>query len=425
MTVPVIQGPDGGRLALNVLHFCRALRAAGMPVGTGRALGAVRAVVRSGIDDRETFYWTLHATLVSGRDQRETFDQMFHVFWRNPHLLERMMQLVLPRFRIGGVRDGEQMPSRRVLDALSPGGGETGEREGGESEVELDAALTWSASEVLRSMDFEKMSAAEIAIARAAISRMDLALAERPTRRFRPGPRGTRIDFRASFRATQRAGDAIVLRRREPRSRPPPLVVLCDISGSMGRYSRMLLHFTHTLSRQRDRTHTFLFGTRLTNITRHLRYRDVDEALERAGKAAEDWSGGTRIGVCLRKFNQDWSRRVLGQGATVLLISDGLDRDAGHGLSGEIARLQRSCRRLIWLNPLLRYEQFAPRSRGIRAILPHVDDFRPVHSLDSLEKLARVLDAPAGVRGSTMGAWREKLVALRETEDTGGREWPR
>ena len=192
----------------------------------------------------------------------------------------------------------------------------------------------------------------------------------------------------------------------------------------MGRYSRMLLHFTHTLSRQRDRTHTFLFGTRLTNITRHLRYRDVDEALDRAGKAAEDWSGGTRIGLCLRSFNQDWSRRVLGQGAIVLLISDGLDRDAGHGLSGEIERLQRSCRRLIWLNPLLRYEQFAPRSRGIRAILPHVDEFRPVHSLDSLEDLARALDTPVGARGSTMSTWREKLAALEESGETERGTWP-
>ena len=422
MNAPAFPEEGGGRLGLNVLHFCRALRAAGMPIGTGRALGAVRAVRRCGIDDRETFYWALHAALVSRPDQREIFGQMFHVFWRNPHLLERMMQLVLPRFRTGGDRDGERTPGRRIVDAMSPGEGEPAHQPG--DEVELDAALTWSATEVLRSMDFETMSAAEMAIARAAISRMHLVVAEKPTRRFRPGPHGSRIDFRASFRAAHRAGDTIVLRRREARTRPPPLVVLCDISGSMGRYSRMLLHFTHTLSRQRDRTHTFLFGTRLTNITRHLRYRDVDEALDRAGKAAEDWSGGTRIGLCLRSFNQDWSRRVLGQGAIVLLISDGLDRDAGQGLSEEIERLRRSCRRLIWLNPLLRYEQFAPRSRGIRAILPHVDEFRPVHSLDSLEDLARALDAPVSVRGSTMSAWREKLAALGESGDSERETWP-
>ena len=189
--------------------------------------------------------------------------------------------------------------------------------------------------------------------------------------------------------------------------RHPPLVILCDISGSMERYARMLLHFLHAITNDRDRVHTFLFGTRLTNVTRYLRYRDIDVALEKISKAVVDWSGGTRIGRCLHVFNRDWSRRVLTQGAVVLLISDGLDREGGAGLGEEMDRLHRSCRRLIWLNPLLRYDLFEPKSLGIRAILPHVDDFRPVHNLESLAQLAEVLSVEGPRRHPGMARWRE------------------
>ncbi|MBM3542650.1 MAG: VWA domain-containing protein, partial [Alphaproteobacteria bacterium] len=178
----------------------------------------------------------------------------------------------------------------------------------------------------------------------------------------------------------------------------------------MSRYSRMLLHFMHALTNDRDRVFSFLFGTQLTNVTRHLRQRDVDLALERCGEAAGDWSGGTRIGQCLKDFNRLWSRRVLAQGALVLLISDGLDRDAGEGLAEEMERLHKSCRRLIWLNPLLRYEGFEPKSLGMRAILPHVDEFRPVHNLDSLASLSEALSAPGPRRAEGMSEWHRKAT---------------
>ena len=202
---------------------------------------------------------------------------------------------------------------------------------------------------------------------------MRLPIMEMPTRRFRANPAGARADMRATLRKALRGNtDVIMLQRRTRRTRRPPLVIICDISGSMSRYSRMLLHFMHAMTNDRDRVHTFLFGTRLTNITRHLRHKDVDVALAKVGEAAEDWSGGTRIGHCLHEFNRYWARRVLGQGAVVLLITDGLDRDGGEGLGAEIERLHMSCRRLIWLNPLLRYDGFAPKSQGIRTMLPHV-----------------------------------------------------
>jgi hypothetical protein len=211
-------------------------------------------------------------------------------------------------------------------------------------------------------------------------------------RRLRPDPRGPRIDLRGTLRASLRgSADVIPLRRRAQRHEHPPLVVLCDISGSMSRYSRMFLHFLHAITNDRDRVHTFLFGTRLTNITRHLRHRDVDVSLSQVARAVADWSGGTRIGAALTEFNLRWSRRVLGHNAMVLLISDGLDRDAGAGLSEAIERLHKSCRRLIWLNPLLRYEGFEPVATGVRAMLPHVDAFLPAHSVESLTDLGRAL----------------------------------
>jgi uncharacterized protein with von Willebrand factor type A (vWA) domain len=286
-------------------------------------------------------------------------------------------------------------PNRRLAEALFPNLGESdSERDKEPEEIEIDAALTYSGREVLQRMDFETMSAAEIAEAKLVISRMRLSFFKIPTRRFQSSPYGRRVDMRATLRSSLRSGGAIIqLRRRDRVTRHPPLVILCDISGSMRRYSRMFLHFVHALTNDRDRVFTFLFGTRLTNVTHYLRYRDIDLALAKIGEAVPDWAGGTRIGAILENFNREWSRRVLGQGAVVLFISDGLDRDAGIGLAREMERLHKSCRRLIWLNPLLRWEGFEPKSIGVRAILPHVDEFRPVHNLESLNALAEALTA--------------------------------
>jgi uncharacterized protein with von Willebrand factor type A (vWA) domain len=381
-----------GRLLANLMHFGRTLRAAGLPVGPGKVLDAVAAVQSVGIADRRDFYWTLHAVFVNRADQRVLFDQAFHVFWRNPELLKKMLGLVLPQMNIDMPRDEGAEMLRRLAEALHPKGEA---REPSESELEFDAAMTFSDREELRTMDFEKMSLEELARAKAAIARMRLPIADLPTRRFGADPRGARADMRATLRAALRSGGLIELRRKSPRTRPPPLVVLCDISGSMSRYSRVFLHFMHSITNDRDRVFTFVFGTRLTNITRYLRYRDVDIALDRVAEAVADWSGGTRIGQSVAEFNRLWSRRVLGQGAVVMMITDGLDRDAGTGLAHQMDRLHRSCRRLIWLNPLLRYEGFEPRSLGMKAMLPHVDDFRPVHNLESLESLIDVIGAAA------------------------------
>jgi uncharacterized protein with von Willebrand factor type A (vWA) domain len=395
---------DGGRLFQNIMYFGRTLRAAGVPVGPGTVIQALEAVRAVGIENRRDFYWTLHAVFVNRHDQEELFDQAFHIFWRNPQILEKMLSLMLPGFEAEDPEKTEEM-NRRLAEALQPD--DAGKDEEGDTEVELDAAMTFSGQEVLREMDFEKMSNEDVERAKKALQKLALPLADLQTRRYAPDPRGARIDLRATMRAQLRSGGLIGLKHKERRTKPPPLVVLCDISGSMSRYSRLFLHFMHAITNDRDRVSTFLFGTRLTNVTRYLRYKDIDIALDKVATMVEDWSGGTRIGACLADFNRHWSRRVLGQGAIVILITDGLDRDAGAGISIEIERLHKSCRRLIWLNPLLRYEGFAPKSLGMRAILPFVDEFRPVHNLESLDALVKALSRPGPRRLDAAAAWRE------------------
>ena len=374
------------------MHFARVLRAAGLPIGPDRVVDALRALETAGMARREDFYWTLAAVFLSKREQQELFDQAFHIFWRDPKMLERILSLLLPQGTGQVALEEQAQAGRRLADALQPKQRQAQEEEQ-PAEIETDASLSFSSTELLQHADFESMSGAELAQAKKLIARLRLPIPEVQTRRFRPDARGARIDLPATLRASLRGGAQIIaLKRRSRITRHPPLVVLCDISGSMSRYSRMFLHFLHALTNDRDRVHTLVFGTRLTNITRHLRNRDVDIAMNRVTAAIADWAGGTRIGVCLEEFNRKWSRRLLGQNAVVLLISDGLDRDVGAGLGAEMERLHKSCRKLVWLNPLLRYEGFQPRPTGVRAMLPHVDAFLPVHNIASLIDLARELE---------------------------------
>lgn len=382
-------------LVENLIHFGRTLRRAGLNVGSGRLLEAIAAVRQVGLRSREDFYWTLHATLVSRATDRPIFDQTFHIFWRNPRLLERMQSLVLPPDQVSD--DSAEPIAQRIAEALadlSPPPDRN--QDDSETEPERDAALTWSHVEQFASKDFASMSAAELDDARAAIARMRLTLPTVRLRRQELHTRGRQVNLRHTMRRSLRRGGATIeLVRTRPRLRPAPLVILCDISGSMSSYARLLLHFAHALTNDRDRVFSFVFGTRLTHISRFLRQRDIDVALNEVGKQVLDWDGGTRIGACLHAFNRDWSRRVLASGAVVLLITDGLDRDAGEGLEHEMRRLQMSSAQLICLNPLLRYDGYEPRTRGMRAILPYVDELLSVHNLNSLRDLAAVLkDAP-------------------------------
>ncbi|WP_372572482.1 vWA domain-containing protein [Ruegeria jejuensis] len=408
--------PDNPKLAQNIIHFARALRKAGLPIGTGRVVDAIQAVAAAGFTARRDFYWTLHACFVNRPEHRAVFAQVFRLYWRDPRYLEHMMAMMLPAIR--GVQEDRtaQAAEKRAAEALLDGAQrdlpEMEDQEEG-TEIEVDASMTMSSEERLRSLDFEQMSTEEVARAKRMLARLELPVKPIPSRRGQASHLGHRLDRARTLRQAMRQGGELRdIAKLQPRPRWPNLVVLCDISGSMSQYSRIILHFLHAVANAKGagwaKVHAFTFGTRLTNITRHLHQRDVDAALAAAGGEAQDWEGGTRIGHCLHQFNRDWSRRVMGQGAVVLLITDGLDRDDPDQLAKEMERLHLSARRLIWLNPLLRWQGFAPKARGIAAMLPHVDSFRAGHSIASLEDLAEVISRPDDV-----GEKARLLVAAR------------
>jgi len=402
-TLPPLDLPDDPKLAGNITHFARALRAAGLPIGPGRVIDAIRAVAEAGFTERADFYWTLHACFVSRPEQQAVFSQIFRLYWRDPQYLEHMMSYLTPMVRGMAEERAAKPAERRAAEALLEGiTRDMPQPEGAESEeteVEIDASGTATGEERLRTLDFEQMSNAEMAEARRLLAQLALPVPPVLTRRSRAAVQGRRPDWRRTMRrAMARGGDVDRFARRERRTRPPNLVVLCDISGSMSQYSRAVLHFVHGVANREGqgwgRVHGFTFGTRLTNITRHLATRDVDAALAAAGAEAQDWEGGTRIGACLTAFNRNWSRRVLGQGAVVLLITDGLERDPQAALGPAMERLGLSCRHLVWLNPLLRWDGFAPKAGGVRAMLPHVDSLRAGHNIAALSGLAAALARP-------------------------------
>lgn len=396
-----------GRMPDNILFFARTLRGAGMNVGPASVVDAVEAVKRTGITDRDDFYWILHSVFVNRHEDHPVFDEAFRLYWRSRDLVEKMLQMFSPVAANRETPPEKKAGQSRVSESLFSG--QENRREKERPEIEIDATLTASGREVLRKKDFAQMSVAELAEARLAMSKLVLPFREMRTRRFKPVNRVASIDPRRTLSYSMRTGGDLVLPRfRKHRTVMPPVVVLADISGSMANYSRIFLHFLHALSDSRQKVHTFLFGTRLTNVTRQLRHKDPDQAVMECSECVEDWSGGTRIGKTLAEFNRNWSRRVLGQGAVVLLITDGLERDKDDLLEAEIDRLHRSCRRLIWLNPLLRFDGFQARARGIRTMLPHVDEFRAVHSLDALADLCVALSQPAS-REHDPNVWLDAL----------------
>ena len=390
MAAPV----SSGAIAANVLEFGRLLRRAGLPVGPSDMLSAQAAVALAGVAERDRMRAALHTTMVHRHEHAPVFEAAFDLFWRDPAAdqLDAMMAAlgetlpVPPRPAAGSRRLAEAFGSRRDRPA--------------DPTPELGAALTMNDAERLQAMDFEAMSADEIATAKQHIRTLRLPLDQRPTRRLRPAATGPVIDMAATLRAGLRqGGELTALLRARRQVRPPPLVVLCDISGSMARYAQILLHFLHAVANDRDRVSVFLFGTRLSNITRQLRHKDPEDAFAAVASQVPDWSGGTRIGEAITAFNRHWAKRVLGQGAVVLLVTDGLDRAGAEGLAPAMERLHKSCRRLIWLNPLLRWDGFEPKSQGIRAMLPHVDEFRPVHNIASLRDLIASLSRAPPPRG--------------------------
>lgn len=385
--------PDGrnsGRLAENIVYFARGLRRAGILVGPAAVIDAINAVEIAGVASRDDFYWALHSIFVSKREHHAVFDEAFRLFWRPRQTLE---SLVPGLFDDGEPPAEDEKPppgATRAAEAMLPD--IRPQSKPREDDIEVDGQLLVSERELLQRRDFAQMSAAEIVEARRQIKIMRLPDDRVKTRRMVASPRSGAIDARRTLRTSLRTGGKIIqLRYRRASEIHPPIVILADISGSMSQYARIFLQFMHALGERRRRVHSFLFGTRLTNVTRQIRMKDPDEALAACSEAVPDWSGGTRIATALHDFNRLWGRRVLGQGAIVLLFTDGLERETDEDLGVEMDRLHRSCRRLIWLNPLLRFDGFEAKARGIRAMLPHVDEFRPVHSLEAMADLCAAL----------------------------------
>jgi uncharacterized protein len=378
--------PPTGQTADNIVGFARALRAAGIPVGPGTVIDAMNALQLVEIGNRADVFATLEAVFVKRHEHALIFAQAFDLFFRAAEDWKQMLDSVpLPDH----ARKKPPPASRRVQEAFA----HTQTTEASQAEPQ-EARLAVSDKEILQKKDFAQMTAAEIAEVTRAITAMRLPQAELRTRRYRPDARGLRLDMRRTLRGSLRTGgDIIDIRKLGRIDKPAPIVALLDISGSMSEYTRLFLHFLHAITDARKRVSVFLFGTRLTNVTRSLRARDPDEALASCSSSVEDWAGGTRIANSLHTFNQLWGRRVLGQGAIVLLISDGLEREADARLAFEMDRLHRSCRRLIWLNPLLRFGGFEPKAQGVKMMLPHVDEFRPVHNLSSIEGLIEALSS--------------------------------
>ncbi|MBX2803462.1 MAG: VWA domain-containing protein [Myxococcales bacterium] len=394
---PVKLDETSSRLAENVMHFAQFLRRAGLPIGTAQVLDAVQAMLTVGVTRRDEVYAALHATFVSRREHDELFALGFDTFWRDPFGATEAMSLLLPPSRMDQASQRKKGLPQRIKDAWRGPGPRSLPRHRPNApapppEIEVDFRRTSSDEERLRGKDFEQMTAAEEAAVRKQLIGMRFPWRDLPTRRTKRALRGHRVDLRGTLHASRRSfGEPLGLRFLVRRTRPPPLVVLCDISGSMERYSRMVLHFLHALTNDRDRVEVFVFGTRLTHVTRALRHRDVDRAFEEVATAVQDWSGGTRLGQCLQAFHQDWSRRVLGQGAVLLLITDGLARDDVSLVAEAAQRIHLASRKVIWLNPLLRFDDFEPTAEGVAALLPHVDEHRPVHNLQSLASLAEAL----------------------------------
>jgi len=377
-----------GHLLQNLLLFGRLLRGLGLDVDTARMLDLVQALSFIEIRNRTDFYETLCCSLIHRREDMALFDQAFELFWREPE--ERRPELAV---KVQGEVRRARRPSV-TAPPLSPMDQKIADHKTNGTAKQnrpplVQATLTYSDREVLRRKDFADLTPEELAAIKRLLTELAWHLGDRRTRRFQPG-QGALLDLRRTFRQNlHNGGELIEWTRQQPKDKPRPLVVIADISGSMERYTRLLLHFAHGISHGLEQgTETFVFSTRLTRITRLLRDKNVDQALRQISQTVPDWSGGTRIGEALHIFNFHWSRRVLSHGAVVLLISDGWDTGDIALLQHEIRRLQLNCHRLIWLNPLLGAPGYEPLAQGMKTALPFIDDFLPVHNLASLEDLA-------------------------------------
>ncbi len=399
------------KLDQNIMLFVRLLRRIGLPVGPASMVDAVEAVTVIGVASKSLFYHALAGCLIKRPEDQALFGQAFHLFWQNPKFMERVRDLLLPQIKVPGVdTDAPEDMLRRLSDALAD---PPPTNQGDDTTIEIDASATASDRAVSQTKDFAMMSGDEMTAAMSAIKNLAPYLPQRKSRRWRQQKTGGQLAIRAALRAASRQSGLVLPKFQSHQTKTRPLVILCDVSGSMEHYSRLTLHFIHGLTQHQPAVHSFLFGMNLTNITRLMRYRDVDEAVLAVSNQVDDWSGGTLIGSNLQRFNREWSRRVMAEGASVIIITDGLDRapdedkSALQTLDFEMERLHKSAYSLIWLNPLLRFDGFVPKSQSIRTMLPHVDHFLPMHSLQSIHDLAGKLQVIGKRRSRELVTWQK------------------
>ena len=375
------------KLLDNIVRFIRLLRKSGLSIGTEASINVLEAVKSLRIGTRDEFYWALHTTLITKNEDTELFDQSFYLFWQNPKIMEQMFNLLLPQIGKQSAPKNKNKRLKRLEDNISkkPLDTDISKRE----EINFDSEMTWSDKSMIKSKDFKMMSLEEIKNAQKQIKKLLSHFKKYKSRRWYKKEDGLRISQKDTIKKSIKNNSLISLVYKTQIKKNKPLVILIDISGSMENYSRIMLFFSHLLINIHKNVEVFIFGTELTRITKFLQNNDIDFALDKIGKLVTDWSAGTKIASSFAEFNQKWSRRILAQNQTLILISDGLDRDNEKNLEFEVKRLSLFTSRFIWLNPLLRYSKFQAKVKSIKIILKYVNEFIPIHNIDSIENLVK------------------------------------
>jgi len=371
----------------NILRFIRLLRKSGVKVGSQSSIDALKAIKILKIGNRKEFYWALFSNLINRNEDKEIFDQCFYLFWQNPKIMEQMFNLLLPQIGNQKAPENNKKTIKRINDVIQKPN--INKKEDQKDEIVFDAQMSWSNKSTIKSKDFEMMSLDEINIAKQEIKKLFIGLQKEKTRRLNKFYQGSKISPKDTLKRGIKNNGLVNLVYKNKLERPKPLVILIDISGSMESYSRIMLFFSHLLMELNKNIEVFIFGTKLTKITKFLNNKDIDHSLYKIGISVTDWAAGTKIASSVRNFNQYWARRTLTHNQTLLLITDGLERDDENNLESEIKRLSMFTSNLIWLNPLLRYKDFEPKVKSIKTILKHVDKFIPIHNVDSIQNLVK------------------------------------
>ena len=373
------------KLLDNILRFIRLLRKSGVKIGNQSSIDALKGIKILKIGSRKEFYWSLHTTLINRNEDKEIFDQCFYLFWQNPKIMEQVFNLLIPQIGTQKSPENPKKQLKRISENLGKKNIDLEKNQ--KDEIIFDSQMSWSNKSSINSKDFEMMSLSELKEAEEVIKKLLIKSKNQLTRRWKSKDNGIKISYKNTIKKSIQNNGIIKLGYRSQLKKSKSLVILIDISGSMESYSRIMLFFSHLLMQQQNDIEVFTFGTSLTRITRLLKNKDIDFSLNKIGNFVTDWAAGTKITSSINDFNLNWSRRILTQNQSLILISDGLERDQTKNLDFEINRLSMFAKNIIWLNPLLRYEKFEPKVASIKTILKYVNKIVPIHNINSIDKL--------------------------------------